>query len=216
MKFGSGEHIAVLGMNGSGKTYWCRGTLIPLWSRVIVVDTEEYDYNRLPAVSPSKAVALARSKNKAFRVRVVFRGDGGEKDASDLNALCGGLLRGGHNTLIVFDEITDFCDAQTIPPSLRSIVRKARKRNITVAMATQRPAMLSKDAYTQSVHRVVFYLPDYDCAAIKKYAPWAGERMSQIPYKSYRYLYQAPSGEVIVMEGEYYQGVVSALEQPSA
>ena len=200
MKFGAGEHIVVLGATGSGKTYWCRGTLVPLWSRVIVVDTEEYDYNRLPAVSPSKAVALARSKDKAFRVRVVFNGDGGEKDANDLTVLCKGLLKGGHDTLVVFDEVTDFSDAQSIPPSLRSLVRKARKRRITVAMATQRPAMLSKDAYTQSIHRVVFFLPDYDCAAIKKYAPWAGERMSQIPYKSYRYLYQAPNGEVIVME----------------
>ena len=202
MKFGGGEHIVILGATGSGKTYWCRETLLPLWTRAIVVDTEEYDYNRLPVVSVGKAVALAKSKDKAFRVRVVFRGDYGAEDAAGIAALCNGLLASGHDTLVVWDETTDFCDATYIPPPLRSLIRKARKRSITVAMATQRPAMLSKDAYTQSVHRTIFYLPDYDCAAIKRYAPWAGERMSEIPYRSFRYLYQAPNGEVIVVEGK--------------
>lgn len=201
MKFAAGEHIVVLGATGAGKTYWCRETLLPLWTRVIVVDTEEYDYQNLPAVSVGKAVALARSKDRAFRVRVVFRGDYSEQDAAAIAALCNWLLASGHDTLVVFDETTDFCDANYIPPALRSLIRKARKRNITVAMATQRPAMLSKDAYTQSIHRVVFYLPDYDCAAIKRYAPWAEERMDEVPFKSYRYLYQAPNGEVITIGG---------------
>lgn len=202
MKFGAGEHIVVLGATGSGKTYWCRETLSPLWTRVIIVDTEEYDYQKLPAVGVGKALALAKSDDKAFRVRVVFRGDYGEEDHANMASLCNGLLKSGHDTLIILDETTDFCDANYIPPPLRSLIRKARKRKITVAMATQRPAMLSKDAYTQSVHRVVFYLPDYDCAAIKRYAPWAGERMGEIPYRSYSYLYQAPNGEVIVIGGK--------------
>ncbi len=202
MQFNAGEHLVVLGATGSGKTYWCLETLIPLWNRVIVVDTEEYDYNNLPAVSVGKAVALAGSKDKAFRVRVVFAGDKSPEDEIKLTNLCQGLLTKGHDCLIVFDEATDFSDAQSIPFALRSLVRKARKRKITVGLCTQRPAMISKDAYTQSVHRIVFFLPDYDRRAVKPYAPWIDERMTEIPYGSHRYLYQAPNGEVIVMRSE--------------
>ena len=192
MKFENGQHLTVLGQTGSGKTYWVRNSLIPLWRRVIVADTEDIDYGNLPVVKTKKALELAKG-DKAFRVRVVFSGNPAV-DEPAMEDLCYGLLDVGHDLLFVVDEATDFSDAHRIPDGLRALVRKARKRNITVAMATQRPAMLSKDVLTQSVHRVYFYLPDYDRAAVKPWAPWMEEAMPQAPYKSFLFIYQSPDG----------------------
>ena len=195
----AGQHIAVLGRNGSGKTYWIRETLIPTWRRVIVLDTEQMDYDELTPVCVGTAIRLAKG-DKAFRVRVLARGDRSEADSVLLDNLCYGLLNGGHDTMVVLDEATDFSDAHRIPDSLRGLVRKARKRRISVVMGTQRPAMLAKDAYTQSSHLVVFYLADYDAEAIKSYAPWVKDRLGEIPYYSYKFLYQGPDGVVHVLQ----------------
>ncbi len=198
-RFEAGQHMVVLGRTGSGKTYWIRETLIPTWRRAIVVDTEQMDYERLPAVSLRSALRYAKG-DKAFHVRVLARGDHSEADLAMIDDLCYGLLEVGHDVLVVFDEATDFSDAHRIPESLRGLVRKARKRNISTVMGTQRPAMLSKDAYTQASHLVIFYLSDYDTDAIKEYAPWVKEHISQIPYGSYRFLYQGPDGTVTVLQ----------------
>jgi DNA helicase HerA-like ATPase len=198
MKIESGQHVAVLGVTGSGKTYWMRNSLIPLWRRVIVADTEDLDYGNLPSVKPKKALSLAKD-DKAFRVRVVFTGNP-SIDEPVMEDFCYSLLDQGHDLLFVVDEATDFSDAHRIPDGLRALIRKSRKRNITVAMATQRPAMLSKDVLTQSSHRVYFYLPDYDRAAVKPWAPWLEEAMPQAPYGSYRFLYQGPDGTWVVYQ----------------
>ncbi len=102
MKFSSGEHIVVLGTTGSGKTFWCRHVLVPLWRRVIVVDTEDYDYRDYKGVSVQKAIELAASKDKEFKVRVIFTGDI-LTDEQDAELLFRGLLAKGHDVLLVLD-----------------------------------------------------------------------------------------------------------------
>lgn len=195
MNIRRGEHVVVLGVTGSGKTYWVLHTLIPAWSRVIVVDTEDYDFTSLPEVGIDRALSLARG-DKAFKVRIGARGDRGPEDAALMEHLGRGLLRDGHDLLLVFDEVTDFGDAAGLPRPLRSLVRKSRKRGISLVMLTQRPAMLSKDAYTQASHVIVFALNDYDAEAVRPYAPWVKERLPMVPRGSYRYLYQGPDGRV--------------------
>ena len=82
---------------------------------------------------------------------------------------------------------------------MRALIRKGRKRGISVIVGTQRPAMLSKDLYANCVHHVVFFVNSYDAEAVKNYAPYIDEYLSQIPYKSYRSLYEAPDGTVMVL-----------------
>ena len=89
----AGQHIVVLGRAGSGKTYWMRETLIPTWRRAIVIDTEQMDYEMLPAVSVRTALRYAKG-DKAFHVRVLARGDHSEADLAMIDGLCNGLLYG--------------------------------------------------------------------------------------------------------------------------
>lgn len=197
MKMKWGQHITTLGNVGSGKTYFNRNGLLPLYDRIIVVDSEPDDYPDFPKVPVKKAVKLSASKYR-FAVHVPTRGSR-EFDEETIEALSMGLLSKGRETVLLLEEATDYSDASYIPPYLRSLMRRARHRKITVIVSTQRPAMLSKDYYALSVHHFFFYLSDYDVMAVKPYAPFLAERMHQIPYESYRCLYQAPSGEIITL-----------------
>ena len=194
MKIETGQHVSIVGTTGSGKTYFAKNALLPLYSRIIVVDTEDYDFADFPAVSSKKALRLAKSDYR-FHVRVRFP----PKADDTLDDLCNGLLEVGHDLAVYFDEVTDFSTPAVIPDSLRGLIRKARKRGITVIVATQRPQFLNKAFLANSQHRIYFYVSDYDRAAIRDYAPWMTERAADIPYGSYRSIYQAPDGTLTVL-----------------
>ena len=197
MEIKRGQHCTVLGNIGSGKTFFNRNGLLPPSSRIIVLDSEEDDYPDFPAVGVEKAVRLAKS-NYSFVVRVPTTGVR-ENDEALLESLCMGLLKSGHDLTLLIEEATDYSDASYIPPYLRALMRRARHRNISVIISTQRPAMLSKDYYALSVHHFAFYLSQYDTSHVKDYAPYLSERMEEIPYGSFRCLYEAPDGSVTVL-----------------
>jgi DNA helicase HerA-like ATPase len=197
MQINSGEHVVVLGSTGSGKTFFCRNALLPAFSRIIVLDPEDYDFTDWPRVSVKQALKLAKS-DYSFAVRIVLSGNP-ETDQPIADELNRGLLKDGHDLVVYYDEISDLSDAHKIPPTLRALIRKARKRGITVAVGTQRPALLSKDYLANSQHRIYFFVSDYDAEAIHDYAPWMRERRAEIPYKSYKSIYQAPDESLTVL-----------------
>jgi energy-coupling factor transporter ATP-binding protein EcfA2 len=197
MEIKKGEHLSILGTTGSGKTYAVRNTYLPPWNRIIVVDSEEYDFKDFPKVSIRQALKLAKS-DYAFVVRVVISADL-KADEPLIKELCQGLLKNGHDLVIYWDEVTDLADAHQIPPPLRQLIRKARKRGISVYVGSQRPAMLNKDFLANAQHRVYFFCSDYDCQSVHDYAPFLQERRAEIPYKSYKSLYQAPDESILVL-----------------
>ena len=208
MKIERGQHLCVIGINGSGKSWGVRNGYLPLFQQVIVVDTEEADFEDCPSVDVKRAVKLANSKY-AFVCRVAFSGSGDDADAARLDELCYGLLKRPKDgatsesslpaLAVYFDEVTDFSDPSTIPPSMKALIRKGRKRGLTVITATQRPQGLNKWFLSNSQHRIYYYLSDYDAAHVRAYAPYLESRLSEIPYKSYRSLYEAPGGAVITL-----------------
>ena len=197
MQLQKGEHMAVLGTTGSGKTFAVRNTYLPPWQRVVVIDTEEMDFNDFPKVSVSRAIALGKS-DYAFAVRVVLSADR-KADEPAVAQLCKGILKSGHDLVIYFDEFTDLSDANQILPPIRQLIRKARKRGVSVYVGTQRPAMLSKDVFANAQHRVYFFMSDYDAQAVHDYAPWLKEARREIPYQSYKSIYQAPDESLMVL-----------------
>jgi DNA helicase HerA-like ATPase len=197
MEIKTGQHCTVLGNVGSGKTFNNRNLLLPLWDRIIVLDSEEDDYPDFPNVSVKKAIRLAKS-NYRFVVRVATTGNR-EIDEKSVEDLCQGLLQHGHDLVLLIEEATDYSDASYIPPYLRSLMRRARHRRINVIISTQRPAMLSKDYYALAIHHQFFYLSDYDVSHVKEYAPYLTENMSRIPYGSFKSIYQAPDGSIVIL-----------------
>jgi hypothetical protein len=190
----TGQHVCVIGTTGTGKTFFVRNALLPSFDRIIVVDTEDYDFTDFPRVSIATAVKLAKSRYR-FAVTVEPKG------AEELDALCYGLLDiDTPDTLCVdWDEVTDFSTAQIIPESMSALIRKSRKRGVTMVMCTQRPQLLNKNFLANSAHRVYFYISDYDTRHVRDYAPFLAERLPTIPYGSCYSLYQAPDGTVSML-----------------
>ena len=192
-----GEHAVAIGQTGSGKTFFIKNGVLPAYNRIIVLDTEEMQFNEFPAVSINKALSLARS-NYSFYVRVIMYGNI-EEDAEALDDLCRGLLDYGHDLVLYIDEITDFSTPTSIPSSLLSLIRKARKRTISVIVGTQRPQLLNKSFLVNSVHQFYFYIDEYDANYLHRYAPFLSDNLSEIPYGSYMCIYYH-HGEITIIE----------------
>ncbi len=200
MKIEWGQHITVVGTVGSGKTFFNRNAILPAYSRAIILDSEEDDYADFPMVSVERALALAKS-DYAFIVRVPTEGVL-QLDEDTLESLCRGLLQKGHELLLLIEECTDYSDTQYIPPYLRSLMRRARHRKISVAASTQRLQELSRDYFSLSVHHVYFFMSDADAAAptVSRYAPFLQETLREIPYLSYKSIYQEPDGSIVLLD----------------
>jgi hypothetical protein len=193
----AGRHWMVLGQNGAGKTFWVQNFLLPRVRRQIVVDTEEYDFpdDVWHPVKVGRAVELAHS-SKAFRVRVPMGlGDAG-RETMDL--LATGLLDRGHDTLVYIDEFADFNRQSHITDPTLALIRKARKRGISLVAGSQRPQDISKSIYTQSHHHVFFFMDEADAFYWHDKAPYLPEKMPEIPFESYRWLYHGPGGALQV------------------
>ena len=194
MKIALGQHLSVVGQTGAGKSYFVRNAVLPAFPRNLVIDSTEDDFSDWPAVSMKTAVKLSKSKH-AFDARVVYD----FRRAPDIDKLWVDLLAEGGQIAVYLDEATDFADPGRITPELLQFIRKARHRKISMIFGSQRPQLLNKNFLANSQHRVWFYLSDYDCVAVKDYAPFLSDRRSEIPFGSYKSLYQAPDGAVMVL-----------------
>ena len=194
MKIRMGQHLSVVGQTGAGKSYFVRNAVLPAFPRNLVIDSTEDDFSDFPAVSLKTAVKLAKS-DYAFDVRVVFDFTHAER----FEPFWADLLSNGHDVVIYCDEVADLASVSAIPPTLLQLIRKARHRKITMVLGSQRPQLLNKNFLANSQHRVWFYLSDYDCSAVKDYAPYLLERRSEIPFGTYQSLYQAPDGKITVL-----------------
>ena len=167
MEIKLGEHMTLIGMTGSGKTYFAKNGILPAFNRLIIFDTEEMDFPEFKAVSVKDAIKLSKGATQ-FYVRVIGTGKY-DADISMVDELCYGLLKSGHGTAIYFDEITDYSDSHSVPDSLQALIRKARKRGISVITGTQRPQMLNNDFVANSVHQVYFAMKSKDIDHLSKY-----------------------------------------------
>ncbi len=197
--FKYGEHIIVLGKPGAGKTYFIKNAILPVYGRHIIIDTEEreFDSNIWPEVSIDDSIKLINS-NQEFKRSIKF--PVGERGFAMMEEYSFSLLNTSGNTAIYFDEVTDFCDARKIGDGLLSLYRKGRHNNITLIAGTQRPQLLNKSIYTNSIHKFWFFVDEYDIQNWKAYTPYIEEHIGQIPYRSYKCIYERPDGSLQVLK----------------
>jgi DNA helicase HerA-like ATPase len=189
LKLSLGEHGTIVGTTGSGKTEWAKSLLLPSTGRGIIIDTEDgYDFSpsRFRTVSLETSVRLGRS-SRPFMVRVDM--DRFDPRAEDYFT----QLLNVHDTVIYVDEANDFSDGHEHVSAYLNLLRKSRKRRVSVWSSTQRPALVHKTIFTQSVHKVYFAVDSYDSESwLRRYAPHIYDMLPSIPYGSYRWIYSGP------------------------
>ena len=133
-----GEHLGMIGTTGSGKTVFFRKVFMPHLDRLIVVDTEERQFNDLPIIKGDPMKFMRKiPRDKYFRWRWV---PNPSTQPEDMEILAEAAIAYGDNLAIYIDELTDFSSATSMGVWLKSLFRKARKRNINLYWASQRPA----------------------------------------------------------------------------
>ena len=203
----AGRHWLILGQTGAGKTYWAQNWFLPRFKRQVVLDTEELEFdNRIwHPVSVKTAIRLAHA-NKPFRVRIPM--DVGEAGMAQYDELADGLLAKGHDMVLYVDEYADFTENSRQGPAGLRLSGKARKRNIILAKATQRPQEIDKKTYTQSLHHVWFGLDPADVGYWHDRAPYLVLLAPQFPIGSFRWVYHhakdAPQGRLFEPVEEYH------------
>jgi DNA helicase HerA-like ATPase len=197
-----GQHWAVFGVTGAGKTYWTLHTVLERSRRVLVVDTkygDDFKPDQWPPVTLDwlQQSKVLRDTSKAFHLAFRPRFDSKEADVEALSRL---LMREGRAMIVDFDEITDYSSASKVGPCLKELFRKSRSHQLTIIASTQRPAGFNHWFQDNCVHKVYFALGDYDeeFARIPKRVL---DKLPEVPYGSYRYIYQSPSKEITVGGG---------------
>ena len=102
MKINLGEHITVTGITGTGKTYFTRNAILPIFQRVFVIDTEEYDFEDFPVVKQSAIAGLVKTDYR-FAVRTVMS----PEDVEDIEDVSATLLKYGRRVQEVLIDLLD-------------------------------------------------------------------------------------------------------------
>lgn len=197
-----GEHIIALGKTGSGKTYYLKNGLLKSVHRVLIIDTEdmEFDEYALAKGDPKHVVKhIPKPEENNYRWRVVP--PKGNK-VEFVDSISGELLdaENARHSWIVFEEVTDYSDAYSIPDNMRDLIRKARKRNITVALTSQRTAGINKWLWENASHKFIFYTDEDEIMRMKRNMPYTAASLLSIDYGTHNFIYVGPDGKTHLIE----------------
>ena len=188
----------MIAQTGAGKTFLVKNGILPNHSRSIVVDVEDgYDFPERVFKARSVDTALYRAHRDKPFVRAFEFHPEDERSLQEFERLCYGLLDRGHHTCVYVDESKPFGNSSIILPGYDALITRGRKRKLTIISGTQRPQMTHKDLYTQSTHHIWLFTSEYDVQGwLKETARPVFEHMSEIPFESFYWLYQAPDSSV--------------------
>ncbi|WP_456471673.1 helicase HerA domain-containing protein [Methanocaldococcus sp.] len=136
------EHIAVLGMTGTGKTYFIKKYLIEpakrRGKRVIILDLER-DYSGF-TLKNFKALKEALKEHRV--VRILTEEYQSTQMQSEIYDYIFSKIR---NCMIVIDEIHNQGGQQgKIDDNLIKLITRGRKRGLKLVVASQRPSLVDK------------------------------------------------------------------------
>jgi hypothetical protein len=201
-----GEHLTAFGSTGSGKTFAIKNAVLPWKKRFIVGDSEfdpkkgSYDFTEKAFVicDGDRAARIAAGK-KNFRLLVPLKT--GEEGFEQVESMCEKMLYGGaHDVAVYLDEITDFADAWSVGSHLEGLIRKARKRNISVYLGSQLPKGVNTWFSSNSRHLLVFGMYEEDANTWSRRLPWLEPILPQIPIGSFKFAYRSPNGSVTLCD----------------
>lgn len=216
IKIAPNEHVGILGITQSGKSYFARKALLTYFRRLLVIDTEEkgefppssgfhqMDYRLLnPQNKELIAIFAGVAKNKKTGKSASFRWNipwpVGQEGIERNEVLCAMLLRYGTDMALYYDEVSDFVNTHYIGEEFNALMRKSAKRHVNIIWTSQRLQSVHKDIYGNTAHVFSFSMTDYDAYALRSTLPWIRDRVKEVPFGSHRALYRNPQGKIQVV-----------------
>jgi hypothetical protein len=202
--FGPQEHVGAIGTTRAGKSTLFKRKIIPEQSRVLAVDTKNEDWNHLPVVQWKTALTRIQLADKlkgnhAGKFRWRIRLGVGEAAEEEANQFAYEALKKLRNVTIYWDEIGSYCTAQRIGDGLKMLITQGGGRDLRFYWGTQRTAGVNGFIADNTAHMFLFHVKMKDRTRIKAFWPYYPELAPQVPFQSYKFIYEDPSGEARVM-----------------
>lgn len=168
-----GERALIIGQTGSGKTVFCKWLLRRLpQSPVVIYDTKhEGNFADLPnCAATGDWDELHEMANNPEIHYIVFQPE--TIDPDELDEYLGFHYDDFSDVPAYIDELYSFHNNYRAGPGLTKLLTRGRSRGLTTIMGTQRPAMISNFAYSESQSFFVFHLNhDDDIKRVAKFVP---------------------------------------------
>lgn len=165
LSWGPGEHVAIIGPTGAGKTNTIIN-LLPLHPFVVVCATKPRDItmDRLISVGGYEKMERWRSEDPRVSPRRVLWPDATKLDSDvtqkeAFSDAMGRIYREGGWTFVI-DELWFFINALGLDREVKRYLLQARSLGISLVAATQRPFSVPVEVYDQSTH--LFFFRDND------------------------------------------------------
>lgn len=145
------RHRLVLGASGAGKSQLIRELVPAKGIRLLGWDTDEDHEGHHFDHWPTYAREVAKAVKSGRPFRLLWAGDNGLKTFEKWCALVFVALDGRTATEILIEELADVSKSSgTASPNFGQLIRRARKYNGGLTMASQRGTEISKTVYTQA------------------------------------------------------------------
>lgn len=181
------EHMEIVGMNGSGKTYFL---CTILQERMLVRNTPTIIIATKPADSTLSKLGwpvIDKPRNTHKKRQCIYWPQTGQLGGArrqyqneHIYALLSKLWRPEANTIIAFDEIAY---AESLSPQMRDMIemywREGRSQGITVIGMKQRPQGANRHMSSESYWTIAYLPKDQD--DLERFAELFGSRQNWMP-----------------------------------
>ena len=166
-----------MGIPGTGKTLTAR-ELVKNDIRLLVLDAH-HDDNLLKLGILTESYSEVIREMRSDKFRLVFRSD---PDPKKLNNIFEFIKLRGHMTLFI-DEIADWLmwGRDDTVMTLRTLIRVARKREISLVVTTQRPAEVDKTLFAACRPLIARMFENNDLLYLSRNLPKPQEVLPYVP-----------------------------------
>lgn len=140
------EIIAIMGASGSGKSTAIKQAIKAKKPKRLIIIDPMREYGDFAEVMPSLTACYLASRKKSFKIS--FTPTGENKD-EQFKYLCELAFKLGDCWLIV-DELSVYTSASYAPAEWSDCTMRGRHKGLTVIGASQRPARIDKDFFSNA------------------------------------------------------------------
>jgi DNA helicase HerA-like ATPase len=175
------RHRLVLGATGAGKSQLIRELIAAKGVRLLGWDTDDDHQGHHYASRAAYATALGAAIRSGRPFRLLWNGANDLKTWEWWCGLVFAALDGRHATEILIEELADVSPSSgKASPKFGELIRRARKYNGRLTMATQRGTEVSKTVYTQAAEFWIGRQETTDLPRVSRLAAVTEQRLAAV------------------------------------